>query len=122
MFAQFFVQVFMLPIIEYAGNGDKAAGIEAVMIWMAAIGTIMLLITFLTTRERIIPGLEQKSSIKDDLSDLSKNRPWLIMLILTILVFITLAMKGGSYAVSYTHLRAHETRHDLVCRLLLEKK
>src|SRR5450756_1294951 len=25
-------------------------------------------------------------------------------------------------AVSYTHLRAHETRHDIVCRLLLEKK
>src|SRR5659263_740101 len=24
--------------------------------------------------------------------------------------------------VSYTHLRAHETRHDLVCRLLLDKK
>src|SRR5450756_257365 len=24
--------------------------------------------------------------------------------------------------VSYTHLRAHETRHDLVCRLLLAKK
>src|SRR5665648_300068 len=24
-----------------------------------------------------------------------------------------------SVAVSYTHLRAHETRHDLVCRLLL---
>src|SRR5450756_1622650 len=28
----------------------------------------------------------------------------------------------GLAAVSYTHLRAHETRHDLVCRLLLEKK
>src|SRR5450756_797416 len=27
-----------------------------------------------------------------------------------------------SIPVSYTHLRAHETRHDLVCRLLLEKK
>src|SRR5450759_5079378 len=25
----------------------------------------------------------------------------------------------GAEAVSYTHLRAHETRHDLVCRLLL---
>src|SRR5665648_691219 len=23
-------------------------------------------------------------------------------------------------SVSYTHLRAHETRHDIVCRLLLE--
>src|SRR5450759_3496172 len=29
---------------------------------------------------------------------------------------------GKSTPVSYTHLRAHETRHDLVCRLLLEKK
>src|SRR5450756_2621207 len=28
----------------------------------------------------------------------------------------------GFVPVSYTHLRAHETRHDLVCRLLLEKK
>ena len=25
-------------------------------------------------------------------------------------------------SVSYTHLRAHETRGNLVCRLLLEKK
>src|SRR5665648_244373 len=29
---------------------------------------------------------------------------------------------SGVKPVSYTHLRAHETRHDLVCRLLLEKK
>src|SRR5450756_2893627 len=29
---------------------------------------------------------------------------------------------AGHGSVSYTHLRAHETRHDLVCRLLLEKK
>src|SRR5665811_2636340 len=28
----------------------------------------------------------------------------------------------GSTPVSYTHLRAHETVLDLVCRLLLEKK
>src|SRR5659263_99974 len=35
------------------------------------------------------------------------------------------AMRGRTMyviPVSYTHLRAHETRHDLVCRLLLEKK
>eukprot|EP00657_Telonema_sp_P-1_P008249 TRINITY_DN29058_c0_g1_i1.p1 TRINITY_DN29058_c0_g1~~TRINITY_DN29058_c0_g1_i1.p1 ORF type:complete len:137 (-),score=35.28 TRINITY_DN29058_c0_g1_i1:3-413(-) len=30
--------------------------------------------------------------------------------------------KGCVKAVSYTHLRAHETVLDLVCRLLLEKK
>ena len=30
-------------------------------------------------------------------------------------------LTGTISPVSYTHLRAHETRHDLVCRLLLEK-
>ena len=34
----------------------------------------------------------------------------------------TLDTQGVANPVSYTHLRAHETRHDLVCRLLLEKK
>src|SRR5450756_2781808 len=37
----------------------------------------------------------------------------------------TVVTKSGKITygtVSYTHLRAHETRHDLVCRLLLEKK
>src|SRR5450759_5852926 len=29
--------------------------------------------------------------------------------------------RGKRIPVSYTHLRAHETRHELVCRLLLEK-
>ena len=40
--------------------------------------------------------------------------PWQIWMILGI-VFIIIA-------VSYTHLRAHETPEHLVCRLLLEKK
>ena len=35
---------------------------------------------------------------------------------------ITIILKNGDVTVSYTHLRAHETVLDLVCRLLLEKK
>ena len=35
--------------------------------------------------------------------------------------FLT-ATVAGLVTVSYTHLRAHETVLDLVCRLLLEKK
>ncbi|MGB6151168.1 MAG: MFS transporter [Pricia sp.] len=97
MGAQFFVQVFMYDLILKAGDGNKAAGMETVMTWLAIIGTIMLLITFFTTKERVVPKPEQKSSIKEDLGDLVKNRPWIIMLALTTLIFITLAMKGGSY-------------------------
>src|SRR5450759_239028 len=40
-----------------------------------------------------------------------------------LLITLLVVYYGVAYAgsVSYTHLRAHETRHDLVCRLLLEK-
>lgn len=102
MFAQFFVQVFMLHIIESAGGGEKSKGMQVVMTWLAVIGTIMLIITFLTTKERVIPKPEQKSTLAEDLRDIGQNRPWFIILILTTLVFITLAMKGGAY-VYYFH-------------------
>eukprot|EP00657_Telonema_sp_P-1_P001810 TRINITY_DN14514_c0_g1_i1.p1 TRINITY_DN14514_c0_g1~~TRINITY_DN14514_c0_g1_i1.p1 ORF type:complete len:117 (-),score=31.10 TRINITY_DN14514_c0_g1_i1:27-377(-) len=35
---------------------------------------------------------------------------------------LQIAFLNAAAAVSYTHLRAHETVLDLVCRLLLEKK
>lgn len=103
MFAQFFVQVFMLPIILSVGNGDKAIGIESVMTWLAIIGTVMLLITFLTTKERVVPKPEQESTLRLDLKDLFKNKPWIIMLSVTALIFVTLAMKGGSYVYYFNN-------------------
>ncbi|WP_304233257.1 MFS transporter [Jiulongibacter sediminis] len=97
MFAQFFVQVFMYNLILSAGDGDKAVGIEKVMTVLAIIGTVMLLITFFTTKERVVPKPEQKSSLREDLGDLFRNIPWIIMLVVTTLIFVTLALKGGSY-------------------------
>ncbi|WP_218599791.1 MFS transporter [Polaribacter sp. NJDZ03] len=118
MFAQFFVQVFMLPIIESVGEGDKAVGIEIVMTWLAIIGTIMLLITFFTTRERIVPKPEQKSSVKEDLSDLFKNKPWVIILTVTTLVFVTLAMKGGSYVYYFKNYVDEERLTSFISPIL----
>mgnify|MGYP003379484333 CR=1 FL=1 len=44
----------------------------------------------------------------------------------TVKIFSVVPVKRShsvcAQAVSYTHLRAHETVLDLVCRLLLEKK
>ena len=45
--------------------------------------------------------------------DLFSGTPFLLFLLYAVM---------GVTAVSYTHLRAHETVLDLVCRLLLEKK
>src|SRR5665647_1898450 len=47
-------------------------------------------------------------------------RPWPIALVP--FCSFTYSLKMRLTAVSYTHLRAHETDSYLVCRLLLEKK
>lgn len=118
MFAQFFVQVFMLPIINYVGGGDKALGIEITMTWLAVIGTILLLITFITTKERIVPKPEQKSSLQEDVKDLIKNVPWAIMLSVTILLFTTLAMKGGAYVYYFENYVSKESLSDFISPIL----
>ncbi|HEY2350202.1 MAG TPA: MFS transporter [Puia sp.] len=97
MIAQFIIQVLLLPMVLIFGHGDKAAGFKIVMTFFAVTGVLFFIITFLTTRERIVPAQTKKSSVSQDLKDLFKNRPWVIMLFLTILVFITLALKGGMY-------------------------
>ncbi len=97
MIAQFTVQVLLLPLVLILGNGDKIMGFEKTIGIFAVVGVIFFIITFLTTRERVIPTAEQKSSVKQDLSDLVKNKPWIAMLVLTIFIFITLSLKGGMY-------------------------
>ncbi|MFY7908314.1 MAG: MFS transporter [Emticicia sp.] len=97
MVAQFIIQSLLLPLALSLGHGNKAEGFEKVMLFFAIVGVICLIITFLTTTERIVPVTEEKSSIKQDLTDLSRNKPWVIMLLVTIFVFITLALKGGMY-------------------------
>jgi glycoside/pentoside/hexuronide:cation symporter, GPH family len=97
MVAQFIIQSLLLPLVLIFGHGDKAAGFKTVMTFFAITGVIFFIITFLTTKERIVPAKEQQTSVLQDLKDLSKNKPWVTMLFLTILVFITLALKGGMY-------------------------
>jgi glycoside/pentoside/hexuronide:cation symporter, GPH family len=40
---------------------------------------------------------------RQDLADLAANRPWQIMLALTVLVFVTLALKGGMYVYYFKY-------------------
>lgn len=103
MIAQFVIQALLLPLVLWAGDGDKASGFQTVMTWFAIVGTIFFIITFLSTKERVIPAPEQRSSILEDLTDLVKNKPWLIMLFTTTLVFVTLALKGGLYIFYFQH-------------------
>ncbi|MCC9065777.1 MFS transporter [Flavobacterium piscisymbiosum] len=103
MVAQFIIQSLLLPFVLILGNGDKAVGFKNTMILFAIIGVFCMLITFFTTKERIVPAENQESSVKQDFTDLSKNGPWLVMLLVTVLVFITLSLKGGMYVFYFKY-------------------
>ena len=103
MVAQFIIQVLLLPLVIILGDGDKASGFSKIMTVFALVGIVCFLITFITTRERVVTSVEQKSSIKQDILDLIKNRPWVIILSVTILIFITLALKGGMTIYYFEH-------------------
>jgi len=97
MIAQFIIHVLMRPLVLKFGHGEEAEGFKIVMTYFSIIGIIFFVITFFTTRERVKPLEGQKSTLKQDLKDLATNRPWMILLLVTILIFITLALKGGMH-------------------------
>jgi len=97
MVAQLIIQVLLLPLVLILGGGDKVEGFRNTMIIFAIAGTLCFLVAFATTRERIVPTADQRSSVGQDIADLLRNKPWVVMLLLTILVFVTLALKGGLY-------------------------
>jgi Na+/melibiose symporter-like transporter len=117
MVAQFITQVLLLPMVLLLGAGDQPTGFKRAVGIFAIVSVICFIITFLTTKERIIPKPEQKSTVSEDLTDLSRNKPWLIMLALTILVFVTLAMKGGSYIYYFKNYMSQQHIRDFLTGL-----
>lgn len=103
MVAQFVIQALLMPLVLLLGDGDRVRGFETVMTVFAAVGTIFFLLTFATTRERVDPIAAAPSSVVQDLKDLARNRPWVVMLALTVLVFVTLALKGGMYVYYFQY-------------------
>lgn len=114
MIAQFIVQGLLLPLVLILGDGDKIKGFENTMTIFAVTGVIFFIITFLTTKERVAPNPKQKSSVKEDLGDLFKNKPWIAMLIITIFIFITLSLKGGMYVYYFENYLSEKHLADFL--------
>ena len=65
--------------------------------------TVVLLITFYSTKERVLPPKTQKNNLKQDFKDLLANKPWLILLIVGLLFNIYNSIKQGIVIIYFTH-------------------
>jgi glycoside/pentoside/hexuronide:cation symporter, GPH family len=99
--ATFVVQGLTLPLVSKFGNGDAndPRGWFLTITLFAIVGVGMFVITFFSSKERITPPQGQKNNFKQDFKDLMSSLPWRSMFILTLFLFITLALFGS--AMSY---------------------
>ncbi|PWT96146.1 MAG: MFS transporter [Blastocatellia bacterium] len=93
---QFIIQALPLPLVAKLGGGDSAKGWAITMAIFGAIIIVLNFFAFASTRERVQPLPGQKSSLKQDLNNVFRCGPWLVMFILTLLIFTMLVVRGSS--------------------------
>jgi GPH family glycoside/pentoside/hexuronide:cation symporter len=102
--ATFVVQGLTLPLVAKFGQGDARLGWHWAIGIFAAVAAVLLVITFLTTKERIEPPKGQRSSIRQDFADLVRNKSWKAMFVLTLFLFTTLALWGSSMSYFFNYV------------------
>src|SRR3954470_7853286 len=104
--ASFVIQAITPGILTRVSGSEHWTphAFQIVMMGFGALSVVFFVITFFTTRERIVPPADQKhASIGQDLAGLVRNGPWVALFALTLLVFITLAMRGGTMAYYFEY-------------------
>ena len=64
----------------------------------------MFLITFLNTRERVLPPPGQKSDVWRDIRDLASNRPWVVLFVLALVIMVTITLRTTTSAYYFKYV------------------
>lgn len=115
--AQFVVQGLTLPLVSRFGNGDDRMGWFYTVSLYAAVAFVCLVVAFWSSRERIAPPPQQEMNIRRDVSDLLGNVPWRAMFVLTLFVFITLALWGSAMSFYFQNYVDPYALSAFLCRL-----
>ncbi|MDO3387049.1 MFS transporter [Gilvimarinus sp. SDUM040013] len=85
-------------LAEYFGGGDRYSpiGWQITMSIYAVVASILFVIAFATTKERIAPPADQKSEPLRDLKVLLTCKPWIIIFILAMVIMTTFTLRGSS--------------------------
>ena len=109
------VNFFTLDLVEWLGKGNAELGWQLTMGLYGFIAAIIFATVFFTTKERIEPPPLQKSDVVQDIKDLSQNRPWLVLFCLSLIIMITITMRGGTGAYYFKYFVGRE---DLIGEFL----
>ena len=101
-------QGLLIYLVLFLGNGDENKGYQYAIYLLSFVLTGFLLITYSSTRERIKPVVT-KPNIRQDLNDLFRNRPWLILLVIGFLFVTYNSIKQGITVLYFKRFIDNET-------------
>jgi glycoside/pentoside/hexuronide:cation symporter, GPH family len=86
----------ILYLVVAFGGENKQAGWQWTMGAFGIVAIILLSITFFSTKERIHPPKTQQTNIRQDLKDLFRNKPWILIAVATVFQLLYAVMRGSS--------------------------
>jgi len=105
---QFVVTGLALTLAKYFGGGDKAKGFQYTVILFGLLSLVFFFITFVTTKERVQPSAALPSSLKEDLKNLFRNQPWIILACVGVVSFIMFAIQNAAIAYYFKYYIGNE--------------
>lgn len=93
--AGFIVQSLAVPMVAFLGRGNDARGYQLTMGALSLLSVVFFVIAFFSTKERVQPPPQQKTDLGQDLSDLFKNRPWIVLFLATLFYFAAIVIRGN---------------------------
>jgi GPH family glycoside/pentoside/hexuronide:cation symporter len=109
----FMVQGLTLPLVRFFGGDDQAKGFPFAMAVYGLVAAVLFYVTFATTRERVQPPQGQATSLKGDLKDLLRNRPWMILLVMGIASLAYAIVRTGSIMYYFKYYIGNEDQGPL---------
>ena len=114
LIGQFIIQALPLPLVAKLGHGNSAKGWAITMAIFGSLIIVLNLITFATTKERLQPPPGEKHSIFADIKDVFSCGPWIVMFVLTLLVFTMLVVRGSSSNYLFAYYLDHGQIRDFL--------
>ena len=89
------VQGLFIPMVKFFGHGNDMIGYRWTLAIFGPLCILFFLIAFWSTTERIKPVSDERNPIMDDLGDLLKNRPWVIVLLISLVTLIYISIRSA---------------------------
>lgn len=91
-------------MVALLGAGNDKLGWQLTMAAWGALASLLFLCTFLNTRERIAPPPHQRTAVWQDVRDLSRNGPWMVLFFLALIIMVTITLRTTTAAYYFKYI------------------